>query len=84
MTTYKALKGRKIKTLASDPPAAVIITLPKQAFFDDFKTSVFSLNLILMHLLLHGAYLHVDMAHFAGLVAGGVHPSPFPYADRRI
>jgi len=24
-----------------------------------------------------GAYLMVDMAHFAGLVAGGVHPSPF-------
>lgn len=28
-----------------------------------------------------GAYLHVDMAHFAGLVAGGVHDSPVPYAD---
>ena len=28
-----------------------------------------------------GAYRHVDMAHFAGLVAAGVHPSPFPYAD---
>ena len=27
-----------------------------------------------------GAYLVVDMAHFAGLVAGGVHPSPLPYA----
>src|SRR5712675_1674519 len=27
-----------------------------------------------------GAYLMVDMAHFAGLVAGGVHPSPFPHA----
>jgi glycine hydroxymethyltransferase len=27
------------------------------------------------------AYLMVDMSHFAGLVAGGVHPSPFPYAD---
>ena len=27
-----------------------------------------------------GAYLHVDMAHFAGLVAGGQHPSPFPHA----
>ncbi len=27
-----------------------------------------------------GAYFHVDMAHFAGLVAGGVHPSPFPHA----
>ena len=28
-----------------------------------------------------GAYLMVDMAHFAGLVAGGQHPNPFPYAD---
>jgi glycine hydroxymethyltransferase len=27
-----------------------------------------------------GAFLLVDMAHFAGLVAGGVHPSPFPHA----
>ncbi len=27
-----------------------------------------------------GAILMVDMAHFAGLVAGGVHPSPFPHA----
>ena len=27
-----------------------------------------------------GAYLMVDMAHFAGLVAGGAHPSPFPHA----
>ena len=27
-----------------------------------------------------GAYFCVDMAHFAGLVAGGVHPSPFPHA----
>ena len=26
------------------------------------------------------AFLHVDMAHFAGLVAGGAHPSPFPHA----
>jgi glycine hydroxymethyltransferase len=28
-----------------------------------------------------GAFLLVDMAHFAGLVAGGVHPSPLPHAD---
>src|SRR5690606_14466610 len=27
-----------------------------------------------------GAYLLVDMAHFAGLVAGGVHPNPLPHA----
>ncbi len=28
-----------------------------------------------------GALLHVDMSHFAGLVAGLAYPSPFPYAD---
>ncbi|MGI6735207.1 MAG: serine hydroxymethyltransferase [Bacilli bacterium] len=28
-----------------------------------------------------GAYFMVDMAHIAGLIAGGAHPSPFPYAD---
>ena len=28
-----------------------------------------------------GAYLFVDMAHIAGLVAAGLHPSPVPYAD---
>ncbi|MFE1947700.1 serine hydroxymethyltransferase [Streptomyces massasporeus] len=28
-----------------------------------------------------GAYLMVDMAHFAGLVAAGLHPNPVPYAD---
>jgi glycine hydroxymethyltransferase len=28
-----------------------------------------------------GAYLLVDMAHFSGLVAGGVHPNPLPHAD---
>src|SRR3984893_764286 len=28
-----------------------------------------------------GAYLVVDMAHFAGLVAAGLHPRPVPFAD---
>ncbi len=28
-----------------------------------------------------GAYFMVDMAHIAGLIAGGAHPSPFPHAD---
>ncbi|MDR4156765.1 serine hydroxymethyltransferase, partial [Bacillus cereus] len=28
-----------------------------------------------------GAYLWTDMAHFAGLVAAGLHPSPVPYSD---
>jgi glycine hydroxymethyltransferase len=29
----------------------------------------------------YGAFLMADIAHIAGLVAGGVHPSPFPYCD---
>ena len=28
-----------------------------------------------------GAWFHADIAHIAGLVAGGVHPAPFPHAD---
>jgi glycine hydroxymethyltransferase len=28
-----------------------------------------------------GAILHADISHFAGLIAGGVYPSPFPYVD---
>ena len=28
-----------------------------------------------------GAHLHIDMSHVAGLIAGGVYPSPFDYAD---
>ena len=31
-----------------------------------------------------GAYFMVDMAHFAGLVAAGLHPSPFPHAHKTL
>ena len=40
----------------------------------DFKTFADIANEV-------GAYLFVDMAHIAGLVAAGLHPSPVPYAD---
>jgi glycine hydroxymethyltransferase len=44
---------------------------PRFIDFEAFKDIARSVN----------AYLMVDMAHIAGLVAGGVHPSPVPYAD---
>ncbi len=44
---------------------------PRAVDFKKFKTIADSV----------GAYLLVDMSHIAGLVAGGVHQSPFPYAD---
>jgi glycine hydroxymethyltransferase len=43
---------------------------PRQFEFADFRAIANEV----------GAYLMVDMAHFAGLVAGGQHPSPFPHA----
>lgn len=44
---------------------------PRQIDFKKFRRIADSVH----------AYLMVDMSHFAGLVAGGAHPSPFPYAD---
>jgi glycine hydroxymethyltransferase len=44
---------------------------PRQLDFERFRAIADSV----------GAYLMVDMAHFAGLVAAGLHPSPIPYAD---
>ncbi len=45
--------------------------IPRQIDFDRFREIADSV----------GALLMVDMAHFAGLVAAGEHPSPFPVAD---
>jgi glycine hydroxymethyltransferase len=44
---------------------------PRQINFDRFRQIANSV----------GAYLLVDMAHFAGLVAAGLHPDPIPFAD---
>ena len=45
--------------------------IPRQIDFKKFREIADSV----------GAYLHVDMAHFAGLVAAGEHPNPLEYAD---
>lgn len=64
----------QVKALAEEHKPAMIIAggsaYPREIDFKRFREIADSV----------GAYFHVDMAHFAGLVAGGVHPSPLPHA----
>ena len=67
---YDALKALAIK----EKPAIIVAgftAYPRVVDFKKFRAIADAC----------GALLHVDMSHFAGLVAGGVYPSPFPYAD---
>ncbi len=63
------------QALATEHKPQLIIAggsaIPRQIDFAKFREIADSV----------GAFLLVDMAHFAGLVAAGEHPSPFPYAD---
>ena len=65
----------EVRALAEEHKPALIIAggsaIPRQIDFAKFREIADSV----------GAFLMVDMAHFAGLVAAGEHPSPFPYAD---
>ena len=65
----------QVEALAVEHKPALIIAggsaIPRQIDFKRFREIADKV----------GALLMVDMAHFAGLVAGGVHPSPLPYAD---
>ena len=64
----------EVESLAKEHKPALIIAggsaIPRQIDFARMRAIADSV----------GAYLHVDMAHFAGLVAAGEHPSPFPHA----
>ena len=65
----------EIEALAVEHSPKIIIAggsaIPRQIDFAKFRAIADKV----------GAILHVDMAHFAGLVAAGEHPSPFPFAD---
>ncbi|PHO02477.1 serine hydroxymethyltransferase [Rhodobacteraceae bacterium 4F10] len=65
----------QVQALATEHQPKLIIAggsaIPRQIDFAKFREIADSV----------GAFLMVDMAHFAGLVAAGEHPSPFPYAD---
>ncbi len=70
MIDYKALEVLAVK----EKPDIIVAGFTAYPRFVDFKKFRKIANAC-------GALLHVDMSHFAGLVAGGVYPSPFPYAD---
>jgi len=63
-----------VERLAAEHKPKIIVAggsaYPRRIDFERFRAIADSV----------GALLMVDMAHFAGLVAGGVHPSPFPHA----
>ena len=63
----------RLKALAVQPKIIIAghSAYPRILDFKKFREIADEVNAVLM----------VDMAHFAGLVAGGVHPSPVPYAD---
>lgn len=65
----------QVRQLAHEHKPTVIIAgwsaYPRQLDFEAFRAIADEV----------GAYLWVDMAHFAGLVAAGLHPNPVPYAD---
>lgn len=67
---YDALKDLAIK----EKPKLIVAGFTAYPRFVDFKKFRAIADAC-------GAHLHIDMSHFAGLVAGGVYPSPFPYAD---
>ncbi len=64
----------EVERLAREHRPAMIVAgwsaYPRQLDFAEFRRIADAV----------GAYLFVDMAHFAGLVAAGLHPSPVPYA----
>ena len=67
---YEAIKEKVVK----EKPKMIIAGASAYSRIIDFKKFREIADLV-------GAYLFVDMAHIAGLVATNLHPSPLPYAD---
>jgi len=74
---YEALKELAIK----EKPDLIVCGFTAYPRIVDFKKFREIADAVIYPDGRKGAILHVDMSHFAGLVAGGVYPSPFVYAD---
>lgn len=74
---YEALKELAIKEM----PNIIVCGFTAYPRIVDFKKFREIADAVVYPDGKRGALLHVDMSHFAGLVAGGAYPSPFAYAD---
>ncbi len=70
LVDYKKMK----EDAAREKPAVIVVGFTAYPRVVDFRKCREAADAC-------GAYLMVDMSHFAGLVAGGAYPSPFEYAD---
>jgi glycine hydroxymethyltransferase len=77
MIDYEALK----KLAKEEKPDLIVCGFTAYPRIVDFKKFREIADAVVYSDGRKGALLHVDMSHFAGLVAGGAYPSPFPYAD---
>lgn len=72
----------KLKQIAiAEKPDIIVAGFTAYPRFVDFKKFREIADAVVYPDGKKGALLHIDMSHFAGLVAGGVYPSPFLYAD---
>ena len=72
----------KLKEMAiAEKPDLIVCGFTAYPRFVDFKKFREIADAVVYPDGRRGAILHVDMSHFAGLVAGGAYPSPFPCAD---
>ena len=69
------------KLLYEYNPKMVIVGASSYSRIIDYKLFADILEEYVKKTNVEKPYYMVDMAHVAGLIAGGVHPSPFPYAD---
>ncbi|MFZ2072476.1 MAG: serine hydroxymethyltransferase [Minisyncoccia bacterium] len=72
----------KLKQIAiTEKPEIIVCGFTAYPRFVDFKKFREIADAVVYPDGRKGAILHVDMSHFAGLIAGGAYPSPFQYAD---
>ena len=80
--TTEVIDYEKLKQIAiAEKPDIIVCGFTAYPRFVDFKKFREIADAVVYPDGRKGALLHADISHFAGLIAGGVYPSPFPYAD---